>query len=335
MTLPKISIITPSLNQKEFLDECMRSVHGQNYPAVEHIVVDGGSLDGSKEVIERFADRLTWWCSESDRGQSDAINKGLEHASGAVFGWLNSDDLYLPGALAAVGEAFLADQGMLIFQGHRVLLHPDGSRERSVLNDPGQPGTLFTAPSVAQQSTFYRMDAVREVGGIDPALHYCMDLDLWWRVLFAFGTERLRTSAVDLAVFRLQPESKTAQGTQGFVGETAALLHAMAKATAQEDLAAMLRLGHPELPAVRRSNARKEHASIVRRMVYRFLVKWHASLATPGEFAMLKRLRSIVGSDLALGEEALDRRWKALYPGLGAPEWNSFRLGRKLGLWKA
>jgi len=331
---PKITIITPSFNQKEFLDECLRSVHGQTYPAVEHIVVDGGSQDGSKELIERYTDRLAWWCSERDRGQSDAINKGLEHASGAVFGWLNSDDLYLPGALAAVGEAFLADPEMRVFQGHRVLLHPNGDRERSVLNDPGQPGTLFTAPSVDQQATFYRMDAVREVGGVDPALHYCMDLDLWWRVLFAFGTDKVRTSAVDLAVFRLQPESKTAQGTAGFVLETAALLHAMAMATVQEDLAALLRLGHPDLPVVRKSNAREAHASIVRRMVYRFLVKWHASLATPSEFAMLKRLRSIAGKDLALGEGSLDQRWKELYPSLGAPEWNSFRLGRKLGLWK-
>ena len=108
-SLPRITLITPSYQQAEYLEECLASVQAQAYPDLEHIVVDGGSTDGSRAIIERYADRLAWWCSEKDGGQSDAINKGLGHATGQVFGWLNSDDLLLPGALLRVGEAFAAD----------------------------------------------------------------------------------------------------------------------------------------------------------------------------------------------------------------------------------
>ena len=102
--LPHISLITPSFMQADFLEHCLASVHAQGYPALEHIVVDGGSTDGSVAVIERYAHQLAWWCSERDRGQSHAINKGLAHATGAVFGWLNSDDLLLPDALSTVAR---------------------------------------------------------------------------------------------------------------------------------------------------------------------------------------------------------------------------------------
>ena len=102
--MPTISLITPSYNQRGFLKECLESVQDQGYAGLEHIVVDGGSTDGSVEVIADAASGSAWWCSEKDRGQSHAINKGLEHATGDVFGWLNSDDLLLPGALERVGD---------------------------------------------------------------------------------------------------------------------------------------------------------------------------------------------------------------------------------------
>ena len=103
--LPRITLITPSFRQAAFLEECLRSVHDQGYPNLEHMVVDGGSTDGSAAIIESYAAKLAWWCSERDRGQSHALNKGLARATGEVFGWINSDDLLLPGSLQRVGEA--------------------------------------------------------------------------------------------------------------------------------------------------------------------------------------------------------------------------------------
>src|SRR5437870_10778600 len=106
MELPLISVVTPSFNQAPFLEHTLYSVASQDYARTEHIVIDGGSTDGSVEIIQRHARQLRHWVSEPDRGQSHAINKGLAMASGDVLAWLNSDDTYLPGALKEVGGVF-------------------------------------------------------------------------------------------------------------------------------------------------------------------------------------------------------------------------------------
>ncbi|NVO00781.1 MAG: glycosyltransferase, partial [Geobacteraceae bacterium] len=119
---PKITIVTPSYNQGRFLEKTILSVLDQGYPNLEYIVIDGGSTDESVEIIKKYADRLTYWVSEPDRGQSHAINKGFERATGEIFGWLNSDDWYHPGALQAVAEAFAAnpDVGAVVGAGEMV-----------------------------------------------------------------------------------------------------------------------------------------------------------------------------------------------------------------------
>lgn len=333
--LPKITIITPSFQQMEFLEACLRSVHDQGYPDLEHMIVDGGSTDGSVDVIQRFAGHLAWWKSAPDGGQSDAIDQGLQRSTGQVFNWLNSDDLLLPGSLETVGRAFEETAGLVAFGGHRILLHPDGTSERSKLNDVTDRDALFIAPSMDQQSTFYRTDAVKAVGGVDVALRYCMDLDLWWRVLFAFGTTRLRFEPVDLAVFRLHAESKTMKEGKAFVVETAGLLRAMAMATDQPDLVGLLDRGYPDAPRLRASNATPEHATIVRRMIFRFLVKWNGNITDARQFALLRRLRVLMPDASDLHEPAMKARWLDLRPGLAAPGWAAYRLGRKLGWWRA
>lgn len=183
---PKISIVTPSYNQAEFIERTMRSVLDQDYPNVEYIVVDGGSTDGTPNVIARYADRLAYWVSEPDRGQSHAINKGLARASGEILGWLNSDDWLEPGALARVAlEATrFPDAGAFVGEGRVV----DGAGKIYEHKKPGElsfeafcrwlDGDFFMQPAC-----FFRRSAWERSGPLDETLHVSLDLDLWLRMV--------------------------------------------------------------------------------------------------------------------------------------------------------
>lgn len=183
MSLPLVSIVTPSFNQASFLEETMRSVLEQDYPNIEYIVVDGGSTDGSVEIIRRYADRLAWWISEADRGQTDAINKGFAQANGEIFAWLNSDDIYLPGAIRQAvsylenhpeagmvyGDADLIDE-----QGNLIGKFP--ARQTSYRRL--RRGYVH----IPQQAAFFRASLWRQVGPLDPTFYFAMDYDLWVRL---------------------------------------------------------------------------------------------------------------------------------------------------------
>lgn len=328
--LPRITLITPSFQQREFLTECLGSVHGQGYPDLEHIVVDGGSTDGSVQVIESAATGLAWWCSEPDRGQSHAINKGLERATGSVFGWLNSDDLLLPGALHRVGEAFAADPDLLVHGGRRIFRSTDGTERVSSLDDATDRAGLFIHPCVNQQSTFYRLDAVRAVHGVEEALHYTMDLELWWHILFANEHATLRFDPVDLAVFRSHPASKTSTTASAFRDETAMILRNMARQLGQQDLVEVLDIGYPGGPSLRPMPLQKHHAPMVRRMIVHFLLKWHGVVHTRTDFAMMRTFLATVPLRPEQLEPSQQGTWTTLCRQLDVPGWLAFRIRRKL-----
>src|SRR5512138_875393 len=126
MQQPLVSIITPSFQQARFLEQTICSVLGQDYPELEYIVVDGGSSDGSRDIIQRYADHLAWWVSEPDRGQTDAINKGFARATGEILAWINSDDTYLPGAVSEAVEQLRAHPGAGLVYGDANLIDDDG-----------------------------------------------------------------------------------------------------------------------------------------------------------------------------------------------------------------
>ena len=180
---PLVSIVTPSFNQAPFLEQTIRSVLDQDYPRVEYIVIDGGSMDGSQEIIRRYQDRLAYWASETDLGQTDAVNKGFGVARGDVFAWLNSDDTYLPGAIGEAVACLQDHREIGMVYGHAFYIdenggilapYPTGSTDLK--------GLRRGVTTIPQQAMFFRSKLWRMVGPLDPSFYYAMDYDLWVRI---------------------------------------------------------------------------------------------------------------------------------------------------------
>lgn len=223
MAAPRITIVTPSYNQVEYLEDCLNSVLSQAYPNLEYIVLDGGSTDGSREVIARHGNHLAYWRSEPDDGQAAALKEGFQCATGDILAWLNSDDLLAEGSLDRVAEAWDGCGGEVIVAGGCELIGPEGSGEvhfPSFQSDFGQvtemqaeqildmarhwfPGDYFYQPEV-----FFPRSAYERVGGIDPSYYYTMDFDLWVR--FALARVPVIVLGSTLAMYREHGGQKTA-----------------------------------------------------------------------------------------------------------------------------
>ncbi len=171
-SLAKISLITPSYNQAIYLEQTIQSVISQHYPNLEHIVIDGGSTDGSVEIIKKYEKHLTYWVSEPDKGQSNAINKGLQKATGSIINWLNSDDYLETGALHFVADAF-RDPSVNVVCGKSRLFTGDGQTIQF------SDGTAIYAGNLAktigwaridQPATFFRCGAIEKMGLLDARL---------------------------------------------------------------------------------------------------------------------------------------------------------------------
>ncbi len=208
---PRITVVTPSFNQGEFLEETIRSVLLQRYPNLEYIVVDAGSTDLSGEVLDHYADYITHIIREPDDGQSDAICKGLDLATGELFNWINSDDRLAPGTLSELARRFDAANDLYAFEVSVEDAHgrlPQGADATMVSRNLSAIAMLrCDRYSFSQPGLWFRMDALRSCGGIDRSLHYGFDWDLIVRYLSEHP--RVQYSHSVGAMFRLHDQSKT------------------------------------------------------------------------------------------------------------------------------
>jgi glycosyltransferase involved in cell wall biosynthesis len=177
----KISIVTPSYNQAEFIEATIRSVMHQDHDDVEHIVIDGGSTDGTTAVLKKYAH--LHWVSEKDSGQSNAINKGFARATGDVVAWLNSDDYYEENVFGAVADYFRSHPDCMLLYGNITFVGRDGRPLYSITGDTIDYDALIACPDIVRQpSFFWRREVITEVGGVDENLHLVMDFDFLLRI---------------------------------------------------------------------------------------------------------------------------------------------------------
>jgi glycosyltransferase involved in cell wall biosynthesis len=212
VTRPLVSIVTPSYNQAAFLEETLRSVLEQDYEPIEYLVVDGGSTDGSVDVIRRYEDRLAWWASEPDHGQADALNKGFARSTGAYLGFLNSDDTLLPGAVTRLVGALERESDALVAFGDALLV--DERLGTTRLRRPEAWGveamTLRGGGTVVQPSSLWRRRAWELAGPFDASYHF------WFEVLFFLEVACSGSATYvpePLAAYRLHDHSKTVNAT--------------------------------------------------------------------------------------------------------------------------
>lgn len=222
MQQPLFSIVIPVMNAGPFLERALRSVLKQAGDPPEVIVVDGGSTDGGVEIIRRHADRLAWWCSEPDGGQSEALNKGFARATGEYLLWLNADDLLLPGALAVLAERIRHSPVRPQWLVGNMMVIDEHDRICRCLRDGAWHDFLYRhAPvRVYGPGAVFRRELFETVGGFDETLHYCMDTDLWLRFQRA-GARYVRVPRY-IWGFRHHPASKTNSGVATTEAEQAA-----------------------------------------------------------------------------------------------------------------
>ncbi len=224
---PKISIVTPSYNQGQFIEETIRSILLQNYPNLEYIIIDGGSNDETAEVIMKYEKWITYWVSEKDNGQSHAINKGLTKCTGKVFNWLNSDDYFTPNALEVVGANFF-NSGCYSLIGH-VKDFPKPLVYRTRLRSLEE--TIAYA-NLVQPGTFFDLETIKELGGVHEDCNYMMDAEMWLKFLFTYGIEKVKKVDDILVNFRFHADSKTVSQNEKQLLEKLFLLNETAKKAA-------------------------------------------------------------------------------------------------------
>lgn len=214
---PRITVVTPSFNQLQFLERTIRSVIDQNYPNLEYIIIDGGSTDGSVDIIRRYENRLAYWISEPDQGQTDAINKGLRKATGEWVAWQNSDDIYYPGVfheLAIAANKF--NQADLIIGNMMLIDESDNPLRDICFVKPTYNALLAEGMVLTNQSAFWRRSLHEGIGLLDENLHYGFDYE--WFLRLSENTKGVHVNQL-WGGYRLHDETKTNLNPQNFVDE--------------------------------------------------------------------------------------------------------------------
>lgn len=211
--LPKISIITPSLDQGKFLEDTILSVLNQNYPNLDYIIIDGGSTDNSIEIISKYKKKLTYWISEPDKGQTNAINKGFEKATGDIINWINSDDLLAPGSLNCLTKEIRNSPNADFYFGDYRVIDKNGREIFSRKSPPYNFNTLFYGRQLScQPAVFFKRSLLENIGYLDESFNFCMDTEFWIRA--ACKGAKFKQVKFYIAITRFHDQAKTTRMQQ-------------------------------------------------------------------------------------------------------------------------
>jgi glycosyltransferase involved in cell wall biosynthesis len=217
---PSVSIVTPSFNMGRFIEETILSVLEQDYPNIEYLVVDGGSNDGTLDILKRYQGRLRY-LSEPDRGQTDAINKGFQLTRGSIFTFLNTDDTLLPGAVATAVRALQENPDAGVVYGDAWFVGEDGSRISPYPVEPFDAAKLARRCFICQPAAFMRREVFASSGMLDPERHFALDYDLWIRIAQRYSMKKIDGF---LATSRMHPANKTVRDMEQMLWRTMELL---------------------------------------------------------------------------------------------------------------
>lgn len=241
--MPLVSIITPSYNQAAYLEQTIQSVLTQDYPDIEYMLVDGASTDGSLEIIQKYADKFSYWVSEPDSGQAEAINKGFAHARGEIVAWLNSDDLYLPGVISQAVTAMQTDPQLGIVYGDAVTIDASGQVLSELKFADYGLVDLMGFRIICQPAVFIRRSILEKAGSLDASYHFLLDHQLWLRLAKQAPIQHVTAT---WAAARHHAGAKNVAHAAGF-GEEA--FHILAWMKTQPDLAPLVASHHRRIEA--------------------------------------------------------------------------------------
>ena len=269
---PRVSVVTPSYNQAQFIEETIRSVLLQGYPNLEYIIIDGGSTDGSLDIIHKYQPWLSYWISEPDRGQTHAVNKGWANATGEILAYINSDDCYQQGAVAAAVEGFCANPPAVMVYGSAIVVDETGKKLRAWEGKPFDLKVMLTVGSIVPQpATFFSGNILKKVSYLDEKWHMIMDYELCIRIGLQFPVVCL---PVTLARFRDHSQSKT---NMRFEATATELIHFLATFFPEQ------------VPA-------KKMQAIKRETVSRIHYEWALAYLEQGRQQPSKALRQLLNS---------------------------------------
>jgi glycosyltransferase involved in cell wall biosynthesis len=231
---PLVSVVTPSFNQGKYLEDTIQSVLAQDYPSLEYLIVDGGSTDTSVDIIQKHSADLAWWVSEPDEGQASAINKGMAQSKGEIVAWLNSDDLYFPGAVKSAVDMMLAEPQIGMVYGNAVTIDEKGRPIRELIFPNWKLEDLIQFRIICQPSVFMRRSSYEKVSGLDLSYHFMLDHHLWIRIA---RQSHIKHVAEIWSAARHHMAAKNVSHSSGFGTESLRLLEWM---ETEPDLAAKI-----------------------------------------------------------------------------------------------